>query len=129
MNHVDLIGTPFVWGGRGPDGYDCWGLVRECYLRSGVTPPEYTTPDDMAARIAAILSGVAEWDPAEQGEGAMVLFELPMGMRHVGYCLGGDRFVHCWERSGGVCVERLSVWKRWTQGFYRPVGRGKISHS
>lgn len=36
------IGAPFLDGGRGPDSYDCWGLVREVYARMlGVDLPSY----------------------------------------------------------------------------------------
>lgn len=29
----DYIGKPFAPNGRGPDGYDCWGLARAVLLR------------------------------------------------------------------------------------------------
>lgn len=31
-----VLGTPFKWCGRGPDGYDCWGLVVEVRKRMGM---------------------------------------------------------------------------------------------
>lgn len=128
MEWTDLIGRPFQWAGRGAPGFDCWGLVRECYIREGCPTPEYDTPEGMGSRIAAITSGILEWEKVERAPGAMVLFILPTGMKHVGYCVDANRFIHCWEGSGGVCVERLDVWKRRTQGFYRPARREKISH-
>ena len=37
----DLIGCPWVAGGRGPDAFDCWGLVRWCWGRHfGIEVPE-----------------------------------------------------------------------------------------
>lgn len=41
MELNDLLGLPFADGGRGPDSYDCWGIVREVYRRYGVTLPDY----------------------------------------------------------------------------------------
>jgi cell wall-associated NlpC family hydrolase len=125
MQYESLIGKPFEWGGRGNPGFDCWGLVRECYRMADVQTPEYDTPEGMASRISAILLGVMEWEVAERGVGAMVLFSLPGGMKHVGYCIDGNRFIHCWEGSGGVCIERISTWQRRIQGFYKPAGAVK----
>ena len=31
----DLIGVPFVDGGRDKNGLDCWGLVKEAFRRQG----------------------------------------------------------------------------------------------
>ena len=30
----DLVGKPFKWGGRGPESFDCWGLVRFAFERA-----------------------------------------------------------------------------------------------
>ena len=30
------IGTPYVWGGESPGGFDCSGLVQYCYKQIGV---------------------------------------------------------------------------------------------
>lgn len=39
---VAQLGKPYVWGGTGPDGYDCSGLVMEAYLAAGITLPRTT---------------------------------------------------------------------------------------
>ena len=35
MRYDDLLGAPYKHGGRGEDGFDCYGLVMECCRRNG----------------------------------------------------------------------------------------------
>jgi cell wall-associated NlpC family hydrolase len=37
MEVLDLLNKPYKLNGRGPDSYDCWGLVMEVYRRLGIT--------------------------------------------------------------------------------------------
>lgn len=74
MNEQDIskvMGKPYVEDGRGPDGYDCWGLVTQ--FASGV--PDHWKVDHAALRdiVAAFGMGIAsgEWqaaDPPQDGD-------------------------------------------------------------
>jgi len=37
------LGTPYVWGGTGPEAYDCSGLVMRAWQEAGVDIPRVTT--------------------------------------------------------------------------------------
>ncbi len=41
------IGLPYLWGGIGPDAYDCSGLVMEAYAAAGISIPR-TSQDQWA---------------------------------------------------------------------------------
>jgi cell wall-associated NlpC family hydrolase len=41
------IGLPYLWGGTGPDAYDCSGLVMEAYAAAGISIPR-TSQDQWA---------------------------------------------------------------------------------
>lgn len=117
----DLIGVPFSYGGRGPDSFDCYGLVRHLHALKGVDIPDYQSPSD-GPRISAMMAGELRlWKEAPLRVGATILFKVP-GNMHVGTYLGKDRFIHTWESSGGVVVERLSTWQRRVMGIYEYVG-------
>jgi cell wall-associated NlpC family hydrolase len=119
---VALVGTPFAYGGRGPDTFDCWGLLKHLHALVGITLPDYRTPADRAHQAALIGAGLSLWEPCEKTPGASVAIRILGLVSHCGMVLPGDRFVHAWEGSGGVTIEPLSQWSRRIEGYYRYVG-------
>jgi len=119
----DLIGTPFRYGARGADAYDCYGLVMECARRDGVTLPDFGSVDNMGMNAAIVGASLPQWQETSRRPGVVVLLRVGRFIAHVGYVLdGGGRFIHAWEGSGGVTIERLDEWKQRIVGFYEYVG-------
>lgn len=127
FQYVDLIGIPFKYGGRGPDTYDCWGLVMELQKRQGITVPDYASTNDFGKIAAMMAVGIMKWEKVEPTSGVVVAIRIPdangvSAVRHVGTVLTNGRLIHTWEKTHGVTIERLETWKRRIAGFYAYVG-------
>lgn len=116
---ADLIGVPFRWKARGPDHFDCYGLVEEIERRHGRSIPDVLSPTTFETINQLIDQMVPLWTPCEQGPGAVVCIRIGRHVTHVGVVLPHGRMLHCWEKAGGVCVERIDVWQRRIVGAYR----------
>lgn len=119
--YKDLIGIPYEVGGRGPKSYDCYGLIMDLMLKKNIEIPDYRSPKDSAQVMAIFNSEIRLWEECELKEGAVLLFRVP-GNYHVGYYIGKGQFIHTWQKSGGVVIEKLSVWKKRLVGIYEYRG-------
>lgn len=115
----DLIGTPFQPNGRGPEAFDCLGLVAEMKRREGRPIPALSTPpgDDSMALLLASQIPLCDELPGPR-PGAIVAMRIGRLVRHVGYMVSDYEMVHAWERSGGVIKEPIANWRRQIVGFY-----------
>ncbi|WP_164681912.1 C40 family peptidase [Fuscovulum blasticum] len=111
------VGLPFVDGGRGPDAYDCWGLVRQVYADLlGIDLPSYGEISAMdLIRIARTMRAGADdgWRvPAIPDELDVVLMRGTGGRSsvvHVGVMVSQTRLLHIEAGSGAVVVP-VSHW-------------------
>ena len=107
---LSQLGTPYVWGGAAPGGFDCSGLVMWAYSQVGVSLPHST--------YALFALGV----PVSRDQlapGDLVFFD---GIGHVGIYIGGNEFVHA-PHTGDV-VKISSLDDPWYSGTY--VGARRI---
>lgn len=123
------IGKPFEAFGRGPDAFDCWGIVRAVFAdRLGIELPPHDEigPQNHRAVAQAMQQGVATgpWiavDPPRAFD-VMVARRDPHSRYpgHVGVMIDPWRVLHVWE-SRDVHVSRINepALKGLILGFYR----------
>jgi len=127
----DLIGIPFVTGGRDPKtGLDCWGLCREALQRFGDNVPDFPMACYDALQINMIvLAEEPRWRRLDVPEhGSVVCFALdpmvPWLIQHLGVYLGGGRIIHTLEKRGSSLISMDHRFFRGKiRGFYRWSGR------
>ena len=90
------LGTPYVWAGSQPGGFDCSGLVMWAFAQVGVSLPH--------SSYAQYGYGVpVSRDQLQPGD--LVFFD---GLGHVGIYIGGDQFVHAPHTGDVVKISSLN---------------------
>jgi cell wall-associated NlpC family hydrolase len=111
---ADLVGRPFALGGRGPDAFDCWGLVLELRRRLALPePPDFASVYDVQARrVLFHEERPTGWVRCEPRHGAVVLAERDA---HAGVFVAG-RIVHA-SAATGVAAWGLGRWSATFDGL------------
>jgi cell wall-associated NlpC family hydrolase len=91
---VAQLGTPYRWGGEGPDGFDCSGLVQAAYRAAGITLPRVAQQQYNAG------PSLAPGEPLQPGD--LVFFGSDVEhVEHVGIVAGPGLMVDA-PHSGAV---------------------------
>jgi cell wall-associated NlpC family hydrolase len=109
-----LLGSPYRYGGAGPDAFDCSGLVSFVHAKFGVHAPR------TAAQQFAAVRAVPR---ANLHAGDLVFFRLSGGsVSHVGVYIGDGYFVHAPQTGTNVRIASLD------DDFFRPryAGGGRL---
>lgn len=93
------LGTPYVWGGTGPGGYDCSGLVQAAWAAAGVSIPR-DTYQQWAALPHIPASAIQPGD--------LLFYD---GIGHVAMYIGNGQIIDA-PRSG-LTVQRLPMNTDW----------------
>ncbi len=95
---MQFLGTPYVYGGASPAGFDCSGLVMYAFAQIGVSLPH---------NAAAQYGSGTPVDQSQLQPGDLVFFN---GLGHVGIYVGGGSFIHSPHTGDVVKISSMSGW-------------------
>ncbi|MCY1286626.1 NlpC/P60 family protein [compost metagenome] len=105
---VNMLGTPYRWGGTTPKGFDCSGLVR--YAFRDIDAVDLPRTSGAMARAEGRKVARSDLKP-----GDLVFFNIKSRrINHVAIYLGNDRFIHAPRRGKKVTIDSLDkpYWRR-----------------
>jgi murein DD-endopeptidase len=112
---LKMVGKPYKYGGSGPSGFDCSGLVRYSYKQAGVALPRNTVEQRSGSRLIKV---------SELRRGDLLFFNQ-QGKKygHVAIYAGNGKFVHAPSSGKSVRTDRLDnpYWKKHLSEARRPV--------
>jgi len=93
------LGTPYVWGGTSPKGFDCSGLTQYVLRKFGINIP----------RVSQQQAGIGERRAvADLDVGDLVLFnEGASGVGHVAFYLGNGQILEAPRTGLNVRIRKL----------------------
>jgi peptidoglycan DL-endopeptidase CwlO len=107
------LGKPYLWGGTGPDAFDCSGLVMMAYRAAGINIAR-TSQDQWATEVRVPASQVQPGD--------LVFFAGSDGTvtspGHVGLVIGGGKMIEAY--ATGFPIRVASYQGRGAIGFTEP---------
>ncbi len=95
---MQYLGTPYVYGGASPGGFDCSGFVMYVFAQIGVSLPH---------NAAAQYGYGTPVSRSQLQPGDLVFFN---GLGHDGIYIGGNQFIHSPHTGDVVKISSISGW-------------------
>jgi cell wall-associated NlpC family hydrolase len=108
-----FLGTPYVWGGTSPSGFDCSGFTQYVMKQFGINLPRISYQQG---------AGGQSVDRGNIKAGDLVFWDLNSrnaGADHVGIYIGGGKYIHAPQPGSSVKISSLggNYWaRRWGGG-------------
>lgn len=90
-------GLPYIWGGTGPRGYDCSGLVQWAFKQVGINLPRTSAAQSHVGRPVS---------RADLRPGDLVFFYTPVS--HVGIYIGNNKIFNAFESGHPIKVSDMT---------------------
>lgn len=97
------IGYPYVWGGNGPDAYDCSGFTKMLYAKMGKAIPRTSY---------AQYSNCQKVSTSNLKAGDLVFFStstpISKTVSHVGFYIGNGYMIHAANTRQGIILDNIN---------------------
>ncbi|HEX5116264.1 MAG TPA: C40 family peptidase [Pseudonocardiaceae bacterium] len=114
---IAQLGKPYVWGAKGPNAFDCSGLVQASWAAAGVALDADTTDQ--------VHDGVPVSSLVSVQPGDLLFIPGSLGSashpRHVGLYAGHGLVINAYDTNRGVIAQPLSAWADKIVAIRRPV--------
>jgi len=113
---VAQLGKPYIWGGTGPVGYDCSGLVMMAYRAAGIDLPRTT--------FQQVLAGTPVYSFSQLEPGDLLFTAgsdgTPSDPGHVGMYIGSGLVIQAPETGEPIMITPLAgYWQQHTVAIRR----------
>ncbi len=119
---MKYIGSPYVWAGASPKGFDCSGFVM--YVVQQAAGLNITHSIGTQASSGQYVSK----DNLQPGDLIYFAGTYTAGLSHAGIYIGGGRFIHAENESTGVVISNLTDWLLRPEVLHRAPHRLKHPH-
>lgn len=96
------LGDDYVWGGEGPNVFDCSGLTMLAYRQIGISLPHYSVSQSQLGKAVA---------RADLKAGDLIFWYSPV--RHVSLYVGNGQMVHAANPTRGVVTESVDGYAKY----------------